>query len=266
MTTANSSFIWYELMTTSADAAAKFYGDVLGWKIAGQPAELSGGMDYRSIVRSDGGMAGGVLQLTSDMLTHGAHPTWIGYLHVPDVDEAAKAIVADGGRVLMPKKTLPVGDIVMAADPMGAPFYVMRPIPPPGQPDAKSDVFDVKKSQHVRWNELQTADLPRALQFYAKHFGFTLKDTMPMGDAGDYHFVDQGDVRLGGMMKTPAPHLRGGWQFYFGVPSVAAAKRAIEGGGGKIAVQPHQVPGGDWVLIATDPQGATFGVVGLMGD
>jgi predicted enzyme related to lactoylglutathione lyase len=28
---------------------------------------------------------------------------------------------------------------------------------------------------------------------------------------------------------------------------------------------PHQVPGGDWVVIAADPQGATFGVVGPQG-
>src|SRR6478609_8021811 len=104
MTMANSNFIWYELMTTSADAAAKFYGEVIGWKIGGQPAEQPGGLDYRAIVRSDGGMAGGVLQLTADMLTHGAHPTWVGYLGVPDVDEAAKAIVADGGQVMVPKK------------------------------------------------------------------------------------------------------------------------------------------------------------------
>ena len=27
------SFIWYELMTSDADAAAKFYGTVIGWKI-----------------------------------------------------------------------------------------------------------------------------------------------------------------------------------------------------------------------------------------
>lgn len=28
------SFIWYELITTDADAAAKFYGAVVGWNIA----------------------------------------------------------------------------------------------------------------------------------------------------------------------------------------------------------------------------------------
>ena len=59
------AFIWYELLTTDADAAAKFYGAVIGWKIdaAGNPG-ASGGRDYRSIVRDDGGSAGGVLQLT----------------------------------------------------------------------------------------------------------------------------------------------------------------------------------------------------------
>ena len=33
MSTSASPFVWYELMTTDADAAAKFYGSVVGWKI-----------------------------------------------------------------------------------------------------------------------------------------------------------------------------------------------------------------------------------------
>lgn len=31
---ATGSFIWYELMTSDATAAAKFHGAVVGWKIA----------------------------------------------------------------------------------------------------------------------------------------------------------------------------------------------------------------------------------------
>ena len=31
---ATGSFIWYELMPSDANAAAKFYGAVVGWKIA----------------------------------------------------------------------------------------------------------------------------------------------------------------------------------------------------------------------------------------
>lgn len=260
------SFIWYELMTSDATAAAKFYGAVVGWRIAERtPALQTGGPDYRMIVRSDGGSAGGVLTLDADMLQHGARPTWLGYLHVTNVDAALKAIEADGGRTVMPKTALPVGEIAMVTDPMGSPFYVMRPVPPPDKPDAVSDVFDPKATQRVRWNELASPDLARAKAFYAKHFGFEFKEVMPMGPMGDYCFIDHGGVRLGAIMRKPEHTPVASWIFYFGVTSVTAAKRAIESGGGKIMNGPHQVPGGDWIVIATDPQGAPFGVVGPQG-
>jgi len=255
------SFIWYELMARDTTAAAKFYGAVVGWKI-GDRADLPDGVDYRMIGRTDGGYNGGVLTLTADMVDHGAHPTWLAYVHVADVDGTVKAIEADGGRLLMPRKDLPVGAIAMVADPMGAPFYVMTPIPPPGKPDAKSDVFDASAAQHVRWNELASSDQARAKQFYAKHFGFEFKDSMPMGALGSYDFIDHQGVRLGAIMQKSPQNPNGTWLFYFGVQSVAAAKAAIEQGGGKVLNGPHPVPGGDWIVVAADPEGATFGVVG----
>jgi predicted enzyme related to lactoylglutathione lyase len=260
------SFIWYELMTPDPAAAAKFYGAVVGWQIPHEPVPQPGGKDYRMIVRSDGGNAGGVLKLDEGMAAHGARPVWLGYLYVGDVDAAARAIEADGGKTLMPKLTLPVGDIAMLADPMGSPFYVMNPVPPPGQPDHRSDVFDTKASQRVRWNELASPDQARAKAFYAKHFGFEFKESMSMGAMGDYCFIDHGGMRLGAIMQKPADSPIGMWLFYFGVDSVMAAKRAIESGGGRIMMGPHQVPGGDWIIVATDPQGAPFGVVGLQGE
>jgi uncharacterized protein len=265
MNNSTGSFIWYELLTTDADAAAKFYGAVIGWKIGGRNDTGPGGNDYRMLGRSDGGMAGGVMQLTKDMLQHGAQPTWLGYLHVRDVDAAARAIVADGGKVLLPRMDLPVGSIAMVTDPLGTPFYVMDPIPPPGQPDAKSDVFDMAAAQRVRWNELASPDLARAKAFYAKHFGFAFNEAMPMGEMGDYCFIDHGGKRLGAIMQKPPQIPVASWLFYFGVPSVAAAKTAIEAGGGKVMMGPHEVPGGDWIIVATDPQGAPFGVVGAKG-
>lgn len=265
MTNPVGSFIWYELMTKDATAAAKFYGAVVGWKF-GEPAQQPTGVDYRMITRSDGGNAGGVLQLTSDMTEHGARPAWLGYLHVKDVDAASKAIGADGGKTLMPKRTLPVGDIAMVADPMGSPFYVMSPIPPPGKLEAKSDVFDPKAVQRVRWNELTSPDLSRAKTFYSTHFGFEFNEVMPMGAMGDYCFIDHGGVRIGAMMQKAAEAPIGAWLFYFGVPSIEAAKRAIEGNGGNVVHGPSEVPGGDWIVIATDPDGAMFGVVGAKGD
>jgi hypothetical protein len=259
------SFIWYELTTSDASAAAKFYGAVVGWKIADRCDPQGGDVDYRMICRSDGGYSGGVLALTADMVRHGARPTWLCYLHVADVDVAVKDIEADGGKVMMPRRDLPVGAIAMVADPMGTPFYVMAPIPPQGKPDAKSDAFDIASAQHVRWNELASPDQSRAKKFYAKHFGFEFKDSMPMGVMGTYDFIYHGGVRVGAIMQKPPQNPNASWMFYFGVPSIAAAKAAIENGGGKILNGPHQVPGGDWVVIATDPQAAAFGVVGPQG-
>jgi uncharacterized protein len=267
MANSAGSFIWYELMTSDANAAARFYGAVVGWQIADQADPQAGGMDYRLIARDDGGSAGGVLQLTPDMLANGAHPAWVGYLHVTDVDLAVQAITADGGKTLMPKMTLPVGEIAMVTDPMGAPFYVMTPVPPPGKPDAVSDLFSVDGPQHIRWNELCSPDVARARAFYARHFSFQFNESMPMGPQhGDYLFIDHGGLRVGGMMRLPDAAGPGGWTFYFGVRSALAAKRAVEAHGGAVVMDLHQVPGGDWVLIATDPQGARFGVVGPKGE
>ena len=263
----DGSFIWYELMTTDMAAAQKFYAAVVGWKISDAfPNDDPDGIDYRMVVRSDGGNAGGALLLSKAMCDQGARPTWIGYLSVKNVDAACAAIAADGGRLLMPKRVLPVGEIAMVADPLGTPFYVMSAVPPPDKPAAVSDVFDPNATERVNWNELATTDLQRAKAFYAKHFGYEFNESMPMGELGDYCFVDHHGVRLGAVMPKPTDSPLSGWLFYFGVASIAQAKRAIEQGGGKVLMEPHEVPGGSWIVVALDPQGAPFGVVGPRGE
>jgi predicted enzyme related to lactoylglutathione lyase len=258
------SFIWYELMTPDANAAARFYGAVVGWQIPPQADPATPGNDYRMISRSDGGSAGGVLQLTPAMQAAGATAGWLSYLYVRDVAAATRAIEADGGHTHM-RASLPVGDIAMVTDPMATHFYVMRPIPPPDKPDAVSDVFHPSRPQHVRWNELITSDLTRAKAFYARHFGFGINESMPMGEMGDYCFIDLDGQRIGAVMQQTKELPLAGWIFYFGVPSIAAARRAIEGGGGQVLLGPHEVPGGDHVIVAKDPQGAVFGVAGPAG-
>ena len=72
-------------MTTDAEGAKAFYDAVVGWNIGEAAVEFQG---YRMIGRSDGKFAGGVLPLTDEMQQHGARPTWLGYIHVADVDAA----------------------------------------------------------------------------------------------------------------------------------------------------------------------------------
>ena len=252
-------FIWYELMTPDPDGAKAFYDDVVGWNIGEGVAEYEG---YRMIGRSDGGFAGGVLPLTAEMQQHGARPTWLGYVHVTDVDRKIAAIEGVGGKALMPATDIPnVGRIAMVADPQGAPFYVMKPIPPANDPDAQSDVFSTTAQQRVNWNELSTSDPAAARRFYGEQFGWDSEEFMPMGEMGEYRFIDHHGQRLGALAGTmPGQHPK--WRYYIRVPSIAKAKGTVEAKGGTIAVEPMQVPTGDWILIGTDPQSAEFALVG----
>lgn len=256
------SFIWYELMTTDPDGAAAFYSPVTGWKITGDPDPQAGGVDYRHIVRTDGGSAGGVLRLTDDMTSGGARPCWVGYFHVADVDRAVEAIVADGGRLLMAASDLPVGRIAMVTDPQGVPFYVMKPVPPEGKEGQGSDVYDRWAVQRVSWNELYTPDLEAAKAFYAKHFNFAFNRSMPMGELGDYCFIDHNGQSIGAMMQKPPRVPVGGWNYYIRVADIDAAKAAVEAGGGAVLNGPMEVPGGEWIINGIDPQGAAFSLVG----
>ncbi|TCM21843.1 hypothetical protein EDF56_101519 [Novosphingobium sp. PhB165] len=260
------SFIWYELLTSDVDGAAAFYKAVVGWTFSAHSDPGAGGMDYRMIQRDDGGMAGGAMQITQDMAMGGARPCWLPYLNVEDVDAAVHAIVAEGGREQLPAFDLPVGRIAMVADPQGVPIYLMKPVPPAGQTDSTSDVFSVTENQHVRWNELASPDQAASMAFYGKHFGFEFNDKMPMGDMGDYCFIGHHGQTLGAIMQRQSDQQPAVWLFYFGVPSIAAAKSAIENNGGKVLMGPHEVPGGDWIVVAVDPQGAGFGLVGPKGD
>jgi uncharacterized protein len=232
---------------------------VVGWNIA---AKSDFPHDYRMIGRSDGKFAGGAMQITDEMQQHGARPTWLGYILVPDVDQSVAAIQREGGQVHMPAFDIPgVGRVAMVTDPQGAPFYVMKPLPPEGDPNAKSDVFSPDGEQRVGWNELSTSDPAAARRFYGEQFGWTSDEFMPMGEQGEYRFFKQNGVTIGAVAGTregQQPH----WRFYFRVPSIAKAKDSAEAKGGKIVMGPMEVPGGDHIVIGIDPQGAEFALVG----
>jgi predicted enzyme related to lactoylglutathione lyase len=252
--------IWYELMTPDAEASKAFYDSVVGWQIGEPVAEFQG---YRMINRSDDRAAGGVLPLTDEMQQHGARAIWLGYIGVDDTDAAVAAIEEAGGKSLMPAMDIPnVGRIAMVADPQGAPFYVMKPIPPADKPNAQSDVFSVDQPQHVRWNELSTTDQDGAIAFYTSQFGWTQEGDMDMGEMGKYRFIQNRGTTIGAVMRKPPQLPVSLWTFYIGVDDIDRATEAVTSGGGRILHGPMEIPGGEFSLNAIDPQGASFGLVG----
>ena len=256
MTNPEGSPIWYELMTTDPDASKAFYDEVIGWTVQDKPA---GDMDYRMIDSGNNGeFVGGMFRLTEQMVAGGAKPTWLFYIGVNDVDASVEKIKAAGGGVMMPAWDVPdVGRMAMVTDPQGIPFYVMR-----GASDGNSTAFDRMGMGKCNWNELATTDQVAGNAFYAMVFGWTYPDKMSMGPAGDYVFVQAGDQTIGATMNAGAGDAPVGWRFYFRAPDIEEAAAKVTKNGGTVHAGPMEVPGGDRIIVASDPQNVMFGVVG----
>lgn len=252
----HGEFIWYELITSDLEAARTFYQSATGWQIGAQSGMP--GMDYRMIAAGDG-QVGGVMQIDAEMQAAGGRPLWIGYIGVDDVDAAVAAITAAGGRIFVPPTDIPdVGRFAMAADPQGAPFYVMRGAVEGGV----STAFSSERVGHFAWNELSTPDPLAALAFYGAVFGWTNPNSMPMGELGEYRFLNVGDLGIGAVQQSK--EARATWLHYIHVPSISQSTKAVEDGGGAVLMGPHEVPGGSSIIIGTDPQGARFALAGML--
>jgi uncharacterized protein len=199
------------------------------------------------------------------MQEQGALPRWLTYFHVEDLDAAVDKAKTLGAAVWMAPRRIEAGTIALLSDPQGAPFYLMNPVPPPGKPDAKSDVFEPRSPGHCWWNELETTDEPAATAFYKALFGWSADDAMPVGDRGDYRLVALDGVTLGAINPWMPEWIPVSWLPYFGVADIEAACAAAEGAGGTIRHDVREVPGGDFIFTASDPAGAPVGFVGPKG-
>jgi len=247
--------IWYELQTSDPDAAKTFYDDVVGWTIDAKPIE---GMDYRMIDTGGGDFVGGVMRLTEDMKTGGARPGWMFYIGVENVDASVEKVKAAGGSVIMAPWDIPnVGRMAIMRDPQGIPFYVMR-----GASEENSNAFSRDGLGKCNWNELSTDDQQGALKFYGDVFGWTYPDKMPMGEMGDYVFIDVAGTTIGAIMQRPKDSPPANWRFYFRAPDIEVAGDKVKRGGGTVHMGPMEVPGGDRIIVISDPEGANVGIVG----
>ena len=248
-----NKFFWYDVMTTDTKAARQFYCDVVGWNTqdSSQP-----GMEYTIFAANDRGVAG-LLPIPAEARSAGVPPMWMGYIAVDDVDEAAKRLEREGGKVHRAPTEVPgIIRFAVVADPQGAGFIIAKglmadapPELPPGTPGT------------VGWHELYAVDGESAFPFYERMFGWTKGDAMDMGPMGKYQLFATGGADVGGIMTkppvVPVPH----WTYYFNVPTIDAAAARVTSGGGRIIHGPSQVPGDLWIVNCLDPQGAGFALV-----
>lgn len=245
------NFVWYELMTTDALAAQRFYRDVVGWHMHDSGIREK----PHTIISAGGKRIGGIASLPE----RGLNPGWIGYVSVDDVDGSAALFAKAGGFIRRAPIAIPgVGRLAVVADPQGAALTLCK-----GESDAAPEAVARGAPGHVSWRELHAADREAAFAFYAALFGWTRGKAVDLGATGVYQLFAAGGKNIGGIMTKLEAAASPFWLYYFNVSDINAAADRVKAGGGRIIKGPREVTKGEFSLEALDPQGAIFALVAL---
>jgi hypothetical protein len=240
-------------MTTDAKAAAGFYSKVA--KLKTQPAPFE--KTYTMLVGS-GRPMGGLMVLAGDAAAR--LPSWLTYIGTSDVDESARKAESLGAKVIKSPAPVPDGGrFAILQDPQGAVFAIYAA----SQAQSGSAPSTDTPLGHTSWHELATTDHAAAFSFYQQLFGWHTTSSMDMGPQGVYRmFGPAGAKDAFGGMYTKAPGSPGGpnWLPYIKVSDARPATNAAKKNGAQILNGPMQVPGGGWISMGIDPQGAMFAV------
>jgi predicted enzyme related to lactoylglutathione lyase len=110
------------------------------------------------------------------------------------------------------------------------------------------------------WPELTTRDLPGVIGFYEKIFGWTCQGLGPRFWHYTMCLVDGEPVAA---ITPPAIGLEPGeavWHIYIATSDVEVCAKRVEVNDGKLVILPVTLPDFGSFALATDPDGATFGL------
>ncbi len=241
------TFIWHELMTSDATAAAEFYARVLSW------THMASTVPGYTLCKSGAWDVAGVMSQSDASREQSTPPTWLVYVAAPDVDATATSAQKLGGKLLKAPTEIPgMGRFAVLSDPQGAAFAVFAPVLPLPE-DAQAGL-----PGQFSWHELATIDPHGALAFYAQLFGWTVGVVHEMSSGGRYQVIEHAGMPIGGMYLIQDPSKPPHWLSYVHVNSLEQALAAVSAHGGRILHGPHVVPGGDRVAQIVDPQGGAL--------
>jgi predicted enzyme related to lactoylglutathione lyase len=249
-------FVWYELSTSDPAAAQGFYKKIMGWGTEDFP-ETDSSTVYTMLKNGDTPI-GGLWQLPAELASQGVPPNWLPYISTDDVDETVGEATQLGARVVVPPKDIPnMGRFAVLADPQGAMFALYKSTQEMPDPEFNPQLGEGS------WHELTTSDHVAAYEFYNKLFGWEKQTEMDMGGGAMYMMYGRtsDSPMLGGMWTAPPGQpIPPSWMIYFKVEDADQTAERIKQLGGQIVNGPMEVPGGDRVAQAMDPQGAMFGI------
>ena len=110
------------------------------------------------------------------------------------------------------------------------------------------------------WHELHTNDRAKAMAFYAQLFGWETKE-VPMGPGEPYSLALLAGKDHAGITKSMAPaNVPPHWLPYMHVDNVDQSAAKVKELGGKVLMQPMDIPNVGRFAAVMDPQGAAFAV------
>jgi len=118
----------------------------------------------------------------------------------------------------------------------------------------------MKQHGAFSWNELMTSDIDGAKSFYTKMFNWELEEfnkEMP------YTMAKANGQETAGMMSMPpeAGGMPPMWGGYVTVDDVEASAKQAEELGGKVLMEPRDIPDVGRFCVISDPQGATLSLI-----
>lgn len=242
---APGTFSSVDLATSDADAAKAFYGELFGW----QPEDMAGAGGTYTILRLDGKHVAGCFGLGDQ----GQPSHWNSYVTVEDADAGVSTAVELGGSMLMEAQDVEeIGRMAVIADPSGAAVALWEPRGVIG-----AELVNVPGA--LCWNDLATTDVDGAMTFYGRLFGWTFEE-VPLRQIR--YRIRNGQSENGSLYLQPEEERATppSWLVYFATADLDAANAKLSELGGRVIVQPLEVPAGGRVSVATDPQGAAFGL------
>lgn len=241
-------FIWADLVTDDVAKARDFYAQVFGWQFWG--------MGNYVVAMNDGQPLGGMFQKPRPANDPKAKPRWFGYISVPNVGKAARAVTKAGGHVLAPAKDFPKrGEQAVFADPEGAIFGVMKSSS--GDPeDALAEPGD------WIWIQLLSRDAKKAGEFYRAVAGYEVLDNPAPNRLNDYIFASEGYARATvRTLATKRADVNPTWLPYVRVKSVSETVAKAKQLGGTVLIEPKPEIFEGGIAVIADPTGAAVGLM-----
>ena len=258
----HGQFVWYELTTPDVEGARRFYPSFTGW------GTQQFDKDY-TMWTTGGSPFAGIFRLGPELAQQGVPPNWMPYVETNSVDETAKQATAAGGRVVVPPQDIPgTGRFAVLADPHGATFGIYK-----SSTGSQAAWDGTPVLGRFSWHELMTTDHRVAYEFYRRLFGWEKTGEMDLGPQGGvgggvdgniYQMYGKGGKMFGGMYNRSAKmaNVPPFWLCYINVKDVNKAVETAKQGGAKLENGPMEVPGGTWIAVLSDPQGAAFALHG----